>query len=105
MLDNAYEETTFRSDDNKKVYFDVEENPNELMIGVGNLCEYKTREQIIEMFQSDNTTKGSNRGLGLAKIKDYQENYGFDIMVENKQINNQNWIYFKIVILKETAII
>jgi hypothetical protein len=105
LLDNAYEETTFRSDDNKKVYFDVEENPNELMIGVGNLCEYKTREQIIEMFQSDNTTKGSNRGLGLAKIKDYQENYGFDIMVENKQINNQNWIYFKIVILKETAII
>lgn len=103
LLDNSFEETISQCVGNKKIYFNIEEYPNELKISVGNLCIYKTREQIIEMFQSNNSTKGLHRGLGLAKIKDYQQQYGFDIIVENKEIDSKNWIYFTIIIKKKTS--
>lgn len=77
---------------------EIEETNNNLKICVANISKYISKEQIIEMFKNGKSTKGKNRGLGLSKIKEYQEQYGFDILVENKEQKNKNWIYFIIII-------
>ena len=41
--------------------------------------------------------KGKNRGIGLAKIKDLQKKYKFDILVEMQEIHNKNWISFSVI--------
>lgn len=100
LLDNAYEAVRCEEDGNRRICLEIEETNNNLKICVANISKYISKEQIIEMFKSGKSTKGKNRGLGLSKIKEYQGQYGFDILVENKERENKNWIYFIIIIKK-----
>ena len=103
LLDNATEAVISECGENKKIHLELEETDIRLKISVSNPSEYLKQERILEMFKTGKSTKGKNRGLGLAKIKDYQEHYGFDILVDNKQTNNKNWICFTIIILKKIS--
>lgn len=100
LLDNAVDAVKFDFEINKKVYLDIEETASRLKVCVANPSKYLKEERILELFKSGKSTKGENRGLGLSKIKDYQEHYGFDIFVENKQVESKNWIYFTIIVFK-----
>lgn len=100
LLDNAFEAVKSEKDGNRKIRLEIEETNNSFKICIANISKHIGKEQIIEMFQTGKSTKGKNRGLGLSKIKEYQEQYGFDILVENKEQKNKNWIYFIIIIKK-----
>lgn len=100
LIDNACEAVRCEQIGNRRIGLEIEETNNNLKICVANISKYISKEQIIEMFKNGKSTKGKNRGLGLSKIKEYQEQYGFDILVENKEQKNKNWIYFIIIIKK-----
>ena len=61
--------------------------------------KYKHHE-ITKFFEKGYSTKGEERGLGLSKIKDLQKRYHYDIYVDNKEIQEQNWLEFRVNIKK-----
>ena len=52
------------------------------------------------MFEKGYSTKGEDRGIGLNKIKEYQDKYQFDILVENIMTKIGNTIKFSVIIEK-----
>lgn len=100
LLDNAKEAVEVNNKDKKKIYIKVKETDRRLVICVANISRYISDDKVIELFKTGHSSKGNNRGLGLSKIKDFQKKYGFDILVENKAVEENNWIYFTIAISK-----
>ena len=100
LLDNAKESVEVNEKDKKKIYIKVKETDRRLVICVANISRYISDDKVIELFKTGHSSKGNNRGLGLSKIKDFQKKYGFDILVKNKEVEENNWIYFTIVINK-----
>ena len=63
-------------------------------------AQFLTREQVEQLFENGYSTKGSERGLGLARVKQIADKYNLDIQVENQEINKKNRIVFRLVIKK-----
>lgn len=101
LLDNAKEAVEHKGEGKRNIYLEVKETDSRLIICVANMNEYIEKDNIIGLFQKGYSTKDKNRGLGLAKIKDYQKKYDFDVLVENKEKDNNNWIHFAIIMKKD----
>ena len=87
----------------KRVKFILSEDNERFTIGVYNVSPYYSEESIIKFFRKGYSTKGENRGIGLSKVKEFQKQYGFDILIDNKTEENVNWLRFNIVIKKASV--
>lgn len=99
LLDNAKDALKENGLD-KRIKLYINENNESLIIGVYNVSPYYSEESIIKFFRMGYSTKGENRGIGLSKVKEYQKQYGFDILINNKFKEDVNWLTFNIVIKK-----
>ena len=99
LLDNAADalEGNFL---NRRIHIDMIEYSDKLSIAVRNISRKYKHHEITKFFEKGYSTKGEERGLGLSKIKDLQKRYHYDIYVDNKEIQEQNWLEFRVNIKK-----
>lgn len=102
LLDNA-RDALKENNLEKRVKFILSEDNERFTIGVYNVSPYYSEESIIKFFRKGYSTKGENRGIGLSKVKEFQKQYGFDILIDNKTEENVNWLRFNIVIKKASV--
>lgn len=95
FLDNAVEALNKEKD--KSIILEMFTMEQKVEIRVKNVSPYYENDEISKFFQYNYSTKGKNRGIGLAKIKDLQKKYKFDILVEMQEIHNKNWISFSVI--------
>lgn len=98
LLDNAYEEVFEKN--SEKIDLTVVEDEGTINVSVGNPI---MKEQFIsynKLFEEGYSTKGENRGLGLARAKQICEKYNLDISVK-KNRQPKDTITFTIIIPKQ----
>ena len=95
FLDNAVEALNKEKD--KSIILEMFAMEQKVEIRVKNVSPYYENDEIAKFFQYNYSTKGKNRGIGLAKVKDLQKKYKFDILVEMQEIHNKNWISFSVI--------
>lgn len=94
FLDNAVEyEREYKGD--RKIYFEMREGEDKLCILCRNVVDYISFDEVNKFFDKGYSTKGKNRGIGLYNVKNIIEDKG-RIIVENREIDNYNWIEFKL---------
>lgn len=99
LLDNA-QEAVENSGLEKEIHIEIIEIENCLSVAVRNISPVYNNNDLMKFFKAGYSTKGKERGLGLAKIKDFQKRYKYDIFVNNKEIEDKNWLEFSIYIEK-----
>lgn len=87
--------------ENKIIRLTIEESLHNLYIEVCNKSKKFSMSEIEKMFDYGYSTKGTERGIGLARIKELAERTNSDIVVENKMLGEENWLSFAIMIPKE----
>lgn len=100
FLTNAYENVDEEPDGKKVIELLVEENIKDFVIAVSNRSEYLTSWEIENIFQDGYSSKGKNRGIGLARVKQLAGKSQAEIIVENVQRAEKNWVTFRLVIPK-----
>lgn len=96
LLDNAVEAIRDNIEE-KEIILELVAVDGNITISVKNTSRYYENDEIAKFFQKDYSTKGENRGIGLAKIKDLQRKYKYHILVEMQEIYNKDWISFSII--------
>ncbi len=74
------------------------------MIEIDDLFEMEVRNESLYIqpndigcfFTKGYSKKGANRGLGLYNVNNICQEYGLQVYFENKEIDGQNWLSFKI---------
>lgn len=99
LLTNAFESYCAES---KEKYIDLvlQEGADNLIIEVSNVSEELTSSEIENFFQEGYSSKGKNRGIGLARVKELVAKAHADIIVENRLKEMRNWVCFKLIIPK-----
>ncbi|WP_347994412.1 GHKL domain-containing protein [uncultured Eubacterium sp.] len=99
---NNWENIKDNNDCEKKenITIKIAETEKKVIVEVSNPNPYCTEDEIIKMFEKGYSTKGEDRGIGLNKIKEYQDKYKFDILVENIMTKIGNTIKFSVIIEK-----
>lgn len=95
LFNNAME--ALEKVERKKMHLEIKTGPDETEIEVRNIGEKIQEEQISKLFLKGYSEKGKNRGLGLYNIKKLSKEYGFKIICENQEIENENWITFRVL--------
>lgn len=95
LLDNAIEALD-KEKEGKKIYIAIEEESKDFSIVIRNKSTFIDYNEISDFFTKGYSKKGSSRGLGLYNVKKICEEYGMSICCENEEINNENWLCFKI---------
>lgn len=95
LIKNAVEELEKEESFNKLfVLFITDENLFE--IEVRNESRVIDYEIITTFFDKGTSKKGKDRGLGLYNVKTICDEYKLDIYCENREIDGENWISFRI---------
>lgn len=94
LIDNAIEEIGKDSYENKSMEISIyKDEENFLHIEVGNICRYIKRSEIVDFFKKGISSKGKDRGLGLYSIKDLVKKWKGEIIADNIEKENENWLY------------
>lgn len=97
LLDNAIEALSQMPENRRKLSFQlVCQNQN--ILRVRNICEYIPYDRLEKLFEMDESTKGAGRGVGLYRTKELCDANKLDIMCQNRQIGEENWLEFAIKI-------
>ncbi|MDO5154383.1 MAG: GHKL domain-containing protein [Eubacteriales bacterium] len=99
LLDNAMDAVAGRSDD-KQIRVTIIEQDDSITMEVGNVSEEIDRNEIAAFFKKKYSKKGENRGYGLYNVKKICDEYDMQLICENVQEDNQNWLIFRITIPK-----
>lgn len=99
-IDNARENAESLGANDRKIIVDFYEDNKYIYFKVKNISEYIKYNDIKKLFTSGYSTKGNDRGIGLYTVKEKSEKYGFDILVQNEELENINWIVFGMLISK-----
>ncbi|MBO5208756.1 MAG: GHKL domain-containing protein [Lachnospiraceae bacterium] len=100
LLDNAIEALEKKEIPKKQIYISVKENQNELEIMVANNGIDCKNERIDKFFERGYSSKGENRGIGLAKLKSLVYEKNGNIVVSNEQYHDDNFLIFEMVVPK-----
>lgn len=96
LLDNAVEAVE-TSNLEKEIYLEMLCYNKNMKITVRNVSRHYENDEMAVFFKKGYSTKGENRGIGLDKIRDLQNKYKFDIMVQMEELHNKEWISFAII--------
>lgn len=100
LINNAVEAIE-KIDGVNKLFVSLTED-EKLVIEVRNESPYIDYNEIDKFFMKGFSSKGKNRGLGLYNVKKICNEYTLNIYCENVNIDNINWLSFKVV--KEKAL-
>lgn len=100
LIDNACESVNGDITVSKCISLDFSENDEKIKFAVSNPVQYLSSVEIDRMFKEGFSTKGKNRGIGLARVKDLVCEYDAEIIVSNRMISDMNWVDFIISIKK-----
>ena len=81
----------------KKLYVEALENDEELVLEVRNVGKPLEPDYIERCFEKGYSSKGTGRGYGLYNVKTICNRYHIDILFENINLQNKNWICFKLI--------
>lgn len=95
LMDNAIEAMTDSSLP-RKIIFDLKDYGG-LDLTVKNPVSGITNNDILKFFESGYSTKGSGRGIGLSKVKEYQKKYQYNICVGIDRERECEWLKIQIV--------
>ena len=76
----------------------LDQKENQIILKVSNISRYISNVESTAFFQRGYSTKGKERGIGLAKVKELILKKNGEIVVRNVKENDQNWIEFIICI-------
>ena len=99
LYDNAVE--ALESASRKKMNVNISEDNGMINISVDNVSPFISSEEMMTFFHRGVSTKGKNRGIGLAKLQKTAEKYDGKIITENKKIEGENWLSIKLILLCE----
>ncbi len=94
LFDNAMEALSNRQDVEKKICVDIFFKDNQLCITVANNSEIFSKQKVNEFFQWGNSSKGKERGIGLAKLKKIVNQNEGEIIISNELYENDNFLKF-----------
>lgn len=94
LLDNAVE--ALKSATIKKMYVKVQRGTGGYEFSVSNPSPYVSYEEIKHWFQLGESSKGGNRGLGLYHLKELCDQWNCDVICQNEEMDQENWIVFTI---------
>lgn len=94
LIDNACEEVKDSSD--CKISLKIKDNIENIMVIIANPASPLKSNEIDEMFIMGKSSKGENRGIGLARLKEIAETNNTSVLVENEIRDNCNWLRFEI---------
>lgn len=98
LLDNAVEYLQESDFTDRRIKLRIEKRLEKNVIEVENISEYYSFEQLNNMFEPGNSTKGEGRGLGLSSLKTIVKEYKGDVLVENIEAEGNNWVKIVVVI-------
>lgn len=98
LIDNAVE--ALKEVTNKNIVIEIGENEKEYYFLIRNRGNYVSYSQMSEWFEFEYSSKGGGRGIGLHHAKALCEELNCDIVCENVNIKNENWIKFTVLIQK-----
>lgn len=85
-----------------KLYVFIEEKDGDLIIEVRNESDYISYAEIGLFFNKGYSKKGEDRGIGLFHTKTICDEYNLSLLCQNIEIDEKNWILFRISNKKET---
>ena len=80
----------------KVILIDLVETPVELNFTIRNENPYIPQEKLLQLFQRGESSKGSQRGLGLFNVKKICEEYHCELLAGNKKNDGKTYIEFGI---------
>jgi len=98
LIDNAVE--ALKEVTNKNIVIEIGENEKEYYFLIRNRGNYVSYSQMSEWFEFEYSSKGGGRGIGLYHAKVLCEELNCDIVCENVNVKNENWIKFTVLIQK-----
>lgn len=99
LFDNAVEAVA-RGDD-RRICVRIIETEKEIEIMISNPSLYVTQEELQNWLQTGTSTKGENRGLGLANVMEIVERYDADFFLYNEEVDQRNFLVAKFVTKKD----
>jgi hypothetical protein len=100
LIDNACENFTEIQTGHKIIKIECLEKTEDIILCVSNPSEYIAYSDIENMFIEGFSTKGEQRGIGLARVLKLTQKYNAELKVTNMKYDEQNWIEFYIRIKK-----
>lgn len=100
LMDNACEKVVGMQEKDRYISLHFIENAKYIVIETANRSEEKRNNEIEHMFESGYSSKGIDRGFGLARMKQIAGRYRLDIQVENRASDSGNLLVFRLIIPK-----
>lgn len=101
LIDNACEHVKMESSLEQRIKLEFQEDTEKVVFSISNPAKYISFSKIDRMFVSGYSSKGKNRGIGLARVRELVEKYAAKIMVSNSNpYGKENWICFLLEIVK-----
>lgn len=76
----------------------LEQEEEKLKLSVENISPFIPSEQVAGFFQRGSSSKGKDRGIGLAKLQKMVEKSGGRIIAQNIEKEGQNWLLMQVVL-------
>lgn len=100
LFDNALEAID-NSEREKVIYLEFTEEPEKIVFKIKNESDYLSQEEKIKMFEKGESSKGKNRGFGLANVMQICKQYNCDLQVRNEKENEKVYLEFQITVASE----
>lgn len=98
LINNALEHIKEYEGERKALRLYLYHKSGKLNIEVWNNSEYISYEELQKMFEINYSTKGNGHGIGLYSLKTVVNKYHGELLAENVEDNNKNWIRFLVKI-------
>lgn len=103
LFDNAIQDMK-QTGQTEFLVFEVEKEDG-IIIRVANPHEELKNQEIRQMFERGYSTKGKNRGIGLHHVKKLVRKHKIELLVENRMIEERNYICFSVMIGRSTPLV
>lgn len=103
LIDNACESVELLKNDSKRIKMLFVESEKEIIFKISNPSKYIAYSEIQKMFCAGYSTKGKNRGIGLARVLELTKKYDSELKVKNVEQDSENWIEFFVEMEKEPS--
>lgn len=101
LIDNACENFTGEQQGEKRIHLSFQEEEENIMFSVANPAKHKNFSEIGDMFEQGYSSKGENRGIGLARVRELVNQRGAELKVANVSHGGINWLEFTIELEKK----
>lgn len=102
LFDNAIQDMK-QTGQTEFLIFEVEKEDG-IIVRVANPHEELKNKEIRQMFERGYSTKGKNRGIGLYHVKKLVQKHTIELLVENRIIEEQNYLCFSVIIGRSTPL-